>query len=199
MTDATTTSVQLAARHLTRHFLVRTPGRLLTAKHVVRAVEDVSLDLVAGKVVAVVGESGSGKSVLARMLARIIKPTSGDLALQGTPIAVKSKRTLEYASHCWLAVPDASMVRDGELPAGWGLLCPAGIRGLIAKVAPVPRQPEPLTPSAVAALLRAAVKTAVARERRGVEADRESQLFDLDPDTDAEPDDGALFGTEEAS
>ena len=111
----------------------------------------------------------------------------------------KASETLEYASHCWLAVPDASMVRDGELPAGWGLLCPAGIRGLIAKVAPVPRQPEPLTPSAVAALLRAAVKTAVARERRGVEADRESQLFDLDPDTDAEPDDGALFGTEEAS
>ena len=111
----------------------------------------------------------------------------------------KASETLEYASHCWLAVPDASMVRDGELPAGWGLLCPAGIRGLIAKVAPVPRQPEPLTPSAVAALLRAAVKTAVARERRGVEADRESQLFDLDPDTDAEPGDGALFGTEEAS
>ena len=106
MTDETRTPVQLSARHLTRHFTVRTPGRLKNAKRVVRAVDDVSLDLVAGKVVAVVGESGSGKSVLARMLARIVTPTSGDLVLQGTPIAIKSKRTLDYASQVQLVLQD---------------------------------------------------------------------------------------------
>jgi len=38
MSDVTTTPVQLEARHLTKHFTVRTPGRLLNSKRVVRAV-----------------------------------------------------------------------------------------------------------------------------------------------------------------
>lgn len=75
----------------------------------------------------------------------------------------KAAQTLEYATHCWLAVPDPSIVRDGELPAGWGLLCTAGSRGLVARVTAQLRAAVPLSPTATAALLRAAVKTAEAR------------------------------------
>ena len=106
MSDVVAGTVQLQARHLTRHYSVRTPGRFLNATRVVRAVDDVSLDLVAGEVVAVVGESGSGKTVLARMLARIVRPTSGDVILQGTLIARKEKRTLDYASRVQLVLQD---------------------------------------------------------------------------------------------
>jgi peptide/nickel transport system ATP-binding protein len=106
MTDIVKSTEQLSARHLTRDFTTRVPGRFFNAKHVTRAVNDVSLDLVAGQVTAVVGESGSGKSVLAKMLARIIRPTSGELVLGDTQIAAHAKRTLDYASTVQLVLQD---------------------------------------------------------------------------------------------
>jgi peptide/nickel transport system ATP-binding protein len=85
----------LEARDLTKHFPLhgglrfsarrRPPGRGAPAK-VVHAVDDVTLTLARGTVTAVVGESGSGKSTLARMLAGLIKPTSGELMLDGAAI-----------------------------------------------------------------------------------------------------------------
>ena len=50
---------------------------------VVKAVDDVSLELAAGETLAIVGESGSGKTTLARMLLRLIDPDSGELLLEG--------------------------------------------------------------------------------------------------------------------
>ena len=97
---------QLEARNLSRHFVVRSGHGFIRPKRIVRAVDDVSLSLHARRVTAVVGESGSGKSVLARMLARIVKPTSGELVLDGTTIAVRSPRTLAYASEVQLVLQD---------------------------------------------------------------------------------------------
>ena len=97
---------QLEARHLSRHFVVRTGHGLFRPKKVVRAVDDVSLSLHARRVTAVVGESGSGKSVLARMLARIVTPTSGELLLDGATLAVDAPRTLSYAAEVQLVLQD---------------------------------------------------------------------------------------------
>ncbi|GAA1736085.1 dipeptide/oligopeptide/nickel ABC transporter ATP-binding protein [Brachybacterium phenoliresistens] len=52
----------------------------------VHAVDDVSLDFAAGKVLAVVGESGSGKSTLARMLLRLMPVTSGTITFRGQDV-----------------------------------------------------------------------------------------------------------------
>jgi peptide/nickel transport system ATP-binding protein len=104
--ETETTSVELEARNLTRHFSVRSTTGIFQPKRIVRAVDDVSLKLRAGRVTAVVGESGSGKSVLARMLARIVVPTSGELFLNGTEVPVHAKRTLDYASEVQLVLQD---------------------------------------------------------------------------------------------
>jgi oligopeptide/dipeptide ABC transporter ATP-binding protein len=53
---------------------------------VVKAVDGVSLSIPAGKTVAVVGESGCGKTTLARTVALLTEPTSGQIYLDGTRI-----------------------------------------------------------------------------------------------------------------
>ncbi len=52
----------------------------------VRAVEGVSFTLSRGETLAVVGESGSGKSTLGRMVLGLIRPTSGEVRLEGARI-----------------------------------------------------------------------------------------------------------------
>ncbi|MDB6452919.1 ABC transporter ATP-binding protein [Falsirhodobacter sp. 20TX0035] len=48
-----------------------------------KAVDDVSLTIDKGSVVAIVGTSGSGKSTLLRLVNRLIEPTSGHVTLDG--------------------------------------------------------------------------------------------------------------------
>jgi len=51
------------------------------------ALDDVSLDLSAGSVVAVVGENGAGKSTLVKLLAKMYEPTAGQILIDGTPLS----------------------------------------------------------------------------------------------------------------
>jgi ATP-binding cassette subfamily B protein len=49
--------------------------------------DDVSVKLPAGAVVAIVGENGAGKTTLAKLLAKMYEPTSGSIFVDETPLA----------------------------------------------------------------------------------------------------------------
>jgi peptide/nickel transport system ATP-binding protein len=50
------------------------------------AVDDISFDVGANETLAIVGESGSGKSTTARIIAKLIEPTSGAISFEGVDV-----------------------------------------------------------------------------------------------------------------
>jgi putative ABC transport system ATP-binding protein len=71
--------------------LVRQHGR---GQGLVRAVDDVDLDIPSGQMLAVMGPSGCGKSSLLHMLGGLERPTSGQVWLAGERIDRASERAL---------------------------------------------------------------------------------------------------------
>ncbi len=62
-----------------------------------RVVDEVSIALHPGETLGLVGESGSGKSTVARMLLRLIEPTSGAVRYRGADLLALSPRDLRRA------------------------------------------------------------------------------------------------------
>ncbi|WP_299961031.1 dipeptide ABC transporter ATP-binding protein [uncultured Roseobacter sp.] len=54
---------------------------------IVHAVNGVSLQIKRGEIMALVGESGCGKSTVAKTIARIYKPTAGEVRIEGQDVA----------------------------------------------------------------------------------------------------------------
>jgi peptide/nickel transport system ATP-binding protein len=140
----------LEARGLTKHFPVhggaggtrRAAGRLRRGNlwrpgaaggsggTVVHAVENVSLTLAAARVTAVVGESGSGKSTLARLLARLLKPTSGTLLLDGSPVPAGGRGRRAYARQVQLVLQDPFASLNPVHDVRYHLARPLQVHGL---------------------------------------------------------------------
>tara|TARA_R110002073_G_scaffold128034_1_gene273681 strand:+ start:7086 stop:8732 length:1647 start_codon:yes stop_codon:yes gene_type:complete len=66
-----------------------------SGKTVVKAVDDVSFEVLRGEVLGLVGESGSGKSTIGRSLLRLLPVSSGHIDFDGTDVTALKRRDLK--------------------------------------------------------------------------------------------------------
>ena len=91
----------------------------------VRAVDDVSLDVQAGETVAIMGPSGCGKSTLLHLLGGLDRPDAGTIALDGRQVDELSERGLArmrrdavgFVFQAFHLMDELTAVENVELPA----------------------------------------------------------------------------------
>ena len=76
-------------KNLIKHFPVE------NSDDVVRAVDDVSFDIMAGETLGLVGESGCGKSTVGRCILRLYEPTSGEVWFENQDITDLPNREMQ--------------------------------------------------------------------------------------------------------
>jgi putative ABC transport system ATP-binding protein len=90
----------------------------------VKALDDVSIDMVEGEFVALMGPSGSGKTTLLNMIAAIDRPTSGKMEVMGEDIfrlsdkaaAQWRNRKIGYVFQTFNLMPVLTAFENVELP-----------------------------------------------------------------------------------
>ncbi len=86
-------NIILSGKHLSKYYKQRT-GKMGLGSTIVKALDDVSVELRQGSTLAIVGESGSGKSTLARCLLQLLPLDQGEVWFQGEDLATLSASAL---------------------------------------------------------------------------------------------------------
>jgi peptide/nickel transport system ATP-binding protein len=104
VTEQTDAPALLRTERLSKYFKI---GNALSRRSL-HAVDDVSVSIGERQIVALAGESGSGKSTVARLLAKVYQPTSGEIYFQGTALSDISSRAerLRYSGEAPMVFQD---------------------------------------------------------------------------------------------
>lgn len=71
------------------HHVTKTYGSQL-------ALDDISLDLPAGKIIGLLGPNGSGKTTLIKLVNGLLQPNSGDIIINGYRPSIETKNIVSY-------------------------------------------------------------------------------------------------------
>ena len=88
------TTPLLEVRDLAKHYPVKRGVVLARTVGLVRAVDGITFALQRGETLALVGESGCGKSTTARLVLRLIEPSTGSVHFEGQDITTMGGATL---------------------------------------------------------------------------------------------------------
>lgn len=89
--NQTDKKVLFSVRNIRKHYPVK--KGFLRGKTILKACDDLSLDIYEGETFGLVGESGSGKSTLGRLMLRLIPPTSGQIVYYGNAVGDGRQKT----------------------------------------------------------------------------------------------------------
>jgi oligopeptide/dipeptide ABC transporter ATP-binding protein len=78
-------------KNITKEFVKVT----LQSKYKIKAVDNISLDIIEGRNVGIIGESGSGKTTLGKIIVKLIDPDSGNIYYKGQDITYKKRNKLK--------------------------------------------------------------------------------------------------------
>jgi HlyB family type I secretion system ABC transporter len=97
-------------RSLTGHVSFRRVGFRYGGPEAPAILEDITLEVPAGKTVAIVGRSGSGKTTLAKCLAGLLEPTEGTIQFDG--LDLKSLNYRDLRRHIGFVLQDSYVFAD---------------------------------------------------------------------------------------
>lgn len=96
--DTTAEGPVIELKNVNLSFVLR-KSLLKKNRRYVRAVNDVSFAVAPGETFGLVGESGSGKSTVARLIAKLYRPDSGELRINGEAIQQRRPGRRDRAAH----------------------------------------------------------------------------------------------------
>jgi ABC-type oligopeptide transport system ATPase subunit len=118
-------------RELVKDFAPRGRGLRRRSRDPVRALDGVSFDVAAGEAFGIVGETGSGKSTTARLLAKLIDPTSGSIHFGGRDVASLSRaETTEFRRELAMVFQDPYSSLNPRKTVGSIVAEPFAVHGL---------------------------------------------------------------------
>ncbi len=97
----------LSIQSLVKHFRAGKSGLWSSGEKIVHALDNVSVDLGKGEMLALVGESGCGKSTLSLSLMLLERPTSGTISFEGKDVTwIKGKELKTLRRHIQMVFQD---------------------------------------------------------------------------------------------